>query len=70
MDGKLMPLWFMGQQFPDELMKPAKSKAQMMQNPVCNEETPYPSTITLSVAPTTIFSTCCKKHVARWYGIG
>ena len=45
MDGKLMPLWFMGQQFPDELMKPAKSKAQMMQNPVCNEETPYPGTI-------------------------
>ena len=37
-----MPLWFNGQQFPDELMKPAKRRAPMMQNPVSNEETPPP----------------------------
>ena len=39
-DGELVPLWFSGQRFPDELMKPAKRKAPMTQNPVCNEETP------------------------------
>ena len=39
-DGELVPLCFSGQRFPDELMKPAKRKAPMTQNPVCNEETP------------------------------
>ena len=38
-----MPLWFNGQQFPDELMKPAKQKAPMTQNFVCNKETLLPS---------------------------
>ena len=42
MDSELLPLRFNGQQFPDELMKPAKRKAPMMQNLVCNKETPVP----------------------------
>ena len=33
-----MPLWFNGQLFPDELMKPAKRKSPMTQNLVCNEK--------------------------------
>ena len=37
-----MPLWFNEQRFPDELMNPAKRRAPMTQNPVCNEETPSP----------------------------
>ena len=41
-DGELVPLWYNGQQFPDELLKPVKSKVSMIQNPVCNEETPPP----------------------------
>ena len=39
-EGEFVPLWFNGQQFPDELMKPAKQKAPVTQNPVCNEEKP------------------------------
>lgn len=41
-EGEFVPLWFNGQQFPDELMKPAKQKAPVTQNPVCNEEKPSP----------------------------
>ena len=35
-----MPLWFNEQQFQDELIKPAKRKTAMTQNPVCNAITP------------------------------
>ena len=35
---QLVPLWFNGKQFPDELIKPEKTKV----NIVCNEETPLP----------------------------
>ena len=72
-EGEFVPLWFNGQQFPDELMKPAKQKAPVTQNPVCNEEKPCPpprppppppplplTTTTISIVPTTIFSTCWK----------
>ena len=38
-----MLLWFNGEQFTGELMKPAKRKAPMTQNPVYNKETPPPS---------------------------
>ena len=37
-DGELLPLRFIGQQFPDELMKPAKRKASVTQNSVCNKK--------------------------------
>ena len=64
-EGEFVPLWFNGQQFPDELMKPAKQKAPAKQNPVYNEEKPSPpplslTTTTISIVPTTIFSTCWK----------
>ena len=74
-DDVLLSLWFNGPEFPDKLMKPAKTKTQMMSNPVSKEETsslppPPPPTTTTSIAPTRIFSTCCKEHVASWYRIG
>ena len=46
-----MPLWFNRQQFPYELMKPAKLKAPMTQYPVCNKETPPPPTTTTLPLP-------------------
>ena len=36
---ELVALWFNEQQLPGELMNPAKQKALVMQNPVCNKET-------------------------------
>ena len=41
-DGEVLPLWFNGRQFPDELMKTTKRDAKMTQNPICNQETPPP----------------------------
>lgn len=38
-DDVLLSLWFNGPEFPDKLMKPAKTKTQMMSNPVSKEET-------------------------------
>ena len=41
-DDVLLSLWLNGQEFPDKLMKPAKTKTQMMPNLVSKEETSSP----------------------------
>ena len=77
-EGEFVPLWFNGQQFPDELMKPAKQKAPVTQNPVCNEEKPCPPP-----SPTppphhhhhkhrthNDFQHLLEIHVESWYKIG
>ena len=58
-----MPLWFVGQQSPDELIKPAKRKSTMTQNLVCNEETP-PSPPTQASRPQ-LFSALVAKYTLQ-----
>ena len=73
-DGKLVPLWFNGKQFPDGLMKSDKQKATVTPNPVCkmrNTSTTTTTTTTnTSIAATTVFGTCWKTHISRWYRTG
>ena len=61
MGDELVPLRFNGQQFPDELMKPAKQRAPMKQNPVCNKETPPPLP-----PPQALRSQCFSVLVAKY----
>ena len=61
MDGDFVPLWFKGQQFPDVLMKPAKRKALMRQNPICDTT----NTTILATVATTIFEDLLQIGVVK-----
>ena len=63
--GQLERLWFIGQHFPDKLMKPAKRKSTMTQILVCNEETPPPPPPSPPPQAKCRERFCCKINVAR-----
>ena len=68
-DGELVPLWLNGQQFPNELMKLAKQRAPMIQNPVCNKEKPLPPSPSPPLPPQALspqqFSALAAKYMLQ-----
>ena len=67
-EGEFVPLWFNGQQFPDELMKPAKQKAPVTQNPP--SPTPPPHHHHPKHRTHNDFQHLLEIHVESWYKIG
>ena len=64
-DDVLLSLWFNGPEFPDKLMKPAKTKTQMMSNPVSKEET---SSLPPPLPPAPSFKMQGSLKKCTWWG--